>query len=348
MGDEYTAKTEAEKLARYFSDDERFDFVGFIANGSYGSASRVRYQDPITGVCKDVIVKRAFQSESAEEAMRLEREYLRRLRGALHIVQILEVEDFPLNRDPRIPGEWITMEWLSCGTLGNFIIKAKRKVDRLPNRLLWRFFLCLIRACIAMADPPNRDDGRVEREMVRGELPEGGVAHADLHAGNVVLGEPLSDFEHTITPILKVIDFGRVTEWAWLDEIGSPTTSNVWEVGKFMISLITLNEREVVPRVGRGSVLLPDRGMILTTDAVAILPIDPPNARYPLLDPDLGRLICWCLASEITESPSLWDLGNQVGFAVASKQATAYPNRPEETNDHISQLWRRIVFDADT
>ncbi|KAI0846444.1 kinase-like domain-containing protein [Daldinia vernicosa] len=342
-----SARQDVDDLVEYFSRDERFDFQGFIAHGSYGSASRVRYRNPTTEVWKDFVVKRAFQSETAEEAMRKEREYLRRFRGALHIVQILEVENNPLN-NPDIQGEWITMEWLSCGSLGDFIVKAKRKTDRLPNRLLWRFFLCLVRACIAMANPPNRSDGRVERERVAGELPEVGVSHSDLHNGNVVLGEPLEDFEHTITPILKVIDFGNAGEWAFIDFTGTTTHSNLWDIGKLMVSLITLDERPHIVNVGHGAVALPERGMILTTDAEQILPLDEPGAPYPLLDSELGRLVCWCLATEPEERPSLWDIGNQVGFAVASKLAAAYPDRPEEDNDYISQLWRRIVFEADS
>ncbi|KAI1649340.1 kinase-like domain-containing protein [Daldinia loculata] len=342
-----SARQDIDDLTKYFSYDERFDFIGFIAHGSYGSASRVRYQNPATGVWNDFVVKRAFQSEAAEEAMRKEREYLRRLRGALHIVQILEVENNPLDEN-AVQGEWITMEWLPGGSMADFIVKARKKVDRLPNRLLWRFFLCLIRACIAMADPPNRSDGKVERERVLGELPEEGVSHSDLHNGNVVLGEPPEDFEHTITPILKVIDFGNAGEWAWIEFTGTTTHSNLWDVGKLMVSLITLDERPYIVNVGLGEVTLPERGIILTTDAEKILPLEEPGAPYPLLDPLLGRLICWCLATEPSDRPSLWDIGNQVGFAVGSKLAAAYPNRPEEDNDYISQLWRRIVFEADT
>lgn len=37
------------------------------------------------------------------------------------------------------------MEWIQHGTLLNFVNKATSKLrdgERLPNRLLWRFFLC--------------------------------------------------------------------------------------------------------------------------------------------------------------------------------------------------------------
>ncbi|KAF3068344.1 hypothetical protein GL218_08420 [Daldinia childiae] len=300
------ARDDIDKLTEYFSSDARFDFVGFIAHGSYGSASRVRYKNPATGDWNNFVVKRAFSSEAAEEAMRLEKDYLMRFRGALHIVQILDVANNPLAVNP-VPGEWITMEWLPYGSLSDFIFKTKKKkVDHLPNRLLWRFFLCL------------------------------------------VLGEPPDDFEHTITPILKVIDFGNAGEWSWIEFTGTTTHSNLWDIGKLMVSLIILDERPYVVNLGLGEVAFPERGILLTTDADKILPLDEPGAPYPWLDPQLGKLVAWCLASEPADRPSLWDIGNEVGFAVGSKQAAAYPNRPEEENDNISQLWRRIVLDADT
>ncbi|KAI0113325.1 kinase-like domain-containing protein [Daldinia grandis] len=341
------AQKDVEELVKYFSQDDKFDFQYFIAHGSYGSASRVRYKNSTTKTWRDFVVKRAFQLPAPEEAMRKEREYLRKLRGALHIVQILEIENNPLAKNP-VQGEWIILEWLSCGALSDFIVRARKKVNRLPNRLLWRFFLCLIRACIAMADPPNRTDEKVEKERVLGDLPEGGISHGDLHNGNVVLGDPPDDFEHTITPILKVIDFGNAGEWTWIDSTGTTTHSNLWDIGKLMIGLITLDERPHVVNVGLGAVALLERGIILTTDAEKILPLDDPGAPYPLLDPLLGRLVCWCLATEPEDRPTLWDIGNQVGFAVGSKLEAAYPNRPEEGNDDISQLWKRIIFDADT
>jgi hypothetical protein len=36
----------------------------------------------------------------------------------------------------------LCLEWLDNGTLRSFIIKAKRRGQHLPNRLMWRFLYC--------------------------------------------------------------------------------------------------------------------------------------------------------------------------------------------------------------
>lgn len=76
-----------------------------------------------------------------------------------HIVQLVNIPDNPLE-DPLLnedvdPDSWIIMEWLNHGTIGEFLMTAMAYLNsrgqKLPNRLLWRFFLCLIRGAIAMA-----------------------------------------------------------------------------------------------------------------------------------------------------------------------------------------------------
>lgn len=51
------------------------------------------------------------------------------------------------NSQPSSPsnillGPTVVMQLLESGTLGEFIDKAKSHGKVLPNRLLWRFFLC--------------------------------------------------------------------------------------------------------------------------------------------------------------------------------------------------------------
>jgi hypothetical protein len=65
----------------------------------------------------------------------------------MHVVQILEIGDDPLDRDIKdvpmmpVPG-WIYMEWLDNGTLQSFLSKAEDAKRSPPNRLLWRIFMC--------------------------------------------------------------------------------------------------------------------------------------------------------------------------------------------------------------
>ncbi|KAI0514975.1 hypothetical protein F5B22DRAFT_211034 [Xylaria bambusicola] len=58
--------------------------------------------------------------------------------------------------------EYIIMEYMHNGSLANLIdnlIEAKPndiKLARVPNRVLWGFWLCLVRACVAMEYPPRK------------------------------------------------------------------------------------------------------------------------------------------------------------------------------------------------
>ncbi|KAJ8132334.1 hypothetical protein O1611_g1294 [Lasiodiplodia mahajangana] len=58
--------------------------------------------------------------------------------------------------------DYIAMEYMQYGTLGSLIAKRndcpakEEKYSRIPNRVLWEFWLCLIRACIAMEYPPRK------------------------------------------------------------------------------------------------------------------------------------------------------------------------------------------------
>ncbi|KAI0101966.1 kinase-like protein [Hypoxylon sp. NC0597] len=342
------AQKDARVFEQYFSDDPRFDFHGLVAYGNYGAAFRVKYSDPKTKTFRQFLIKKAFPSEEAAEALTREKHYLKRLRGAMHIVQMIDIPDNPLDqrrRDlPEIREEWIIMEWLEHGTIGDFVTKAiSAGLERLPNRLLWRFFLCLIRGCIAMAWPPNRDDGMVEIEKIQGTTPSK-LAHNDIHCENVLLAEPHSlDSEHALCPILKLIDFGGAGEWSWANGSASAVQSNIWEIGMIMITLIRLRTPQSVGNVGGRYFQMVDGGPQIETDAKEILPLYGEGAPCPELDPLLGRLVCACLATNHVNRPTLEELSTTVIDAVRTRGADFYGNHIAERDDIIPSLWRQIV-----
>ncbi|KAK6955032.1 hypothetical protein Daesc_002662 [Daldinia eschscholtzii] len=57
-----------------------------------------------------------------------------------------------------------------------------------------------------------------------------GIVHGDLHQGNVLIGEPPNDEEHTIAPILKLIDFGSTEQYPAFEE---GDTQNVYDIGQY-------------------------------------------------------------------------------------------------------------------
>ncbi|KAK9777926.1 hypothetical protein SCAR479_05252 [Seiridium cardinale] len=118
-----------------------------------------------------------------------------------------------------LQGPTLVLELLANGSLEEFVWKANNYmgqdtvlVRQLPNRLLWRFFLCFVRMMIAMAYPRNRVAGQapsIEQLPADHSQQPGRFTHRDIHVGNIMMGDfdPLEP-EHSITPILKLIDFG--------------------------------------------------------------------------------------------------------------------------------------------
>ncbi|KAI1141667.1 kinase-like protein [Hypoxylon sp. FL0543] len=352
------AERDAGILKQYFGTDPKFEFVNLVAHGQYGSAFRVKYKDP-NHKLNQFLVKKAFDLEGADDALETERRYLQRLRGAAHIVQMLDIPDNPLDKRstdpdpsksgkklPNIIGDWIILEWLEHGTVGDFIIKARNMgVKRIPNRLLWRFFYCLVRGCIAMAWPPNRHDGTVVNETIPPDVTESKLVHNDVHARNVLLAEPPKDAEHTISPIIKIIDFGIAGEWAWADGRPSAVQSNIRDIGQIMLGLITLTTLLDSPPSGPQDLkfTMVDGGPEIDTDAKGLLPLTGEGAPYPHLDPLLGRLVCACRAFDHNNRPTLRRLNEVVSDAVTNRGEGFYPGVVEEQDDSISKLWRQIV-----
>ncbi|KAI0429359.1 kinase-like domain-containing protein, partial [Xylaria sp. FL1042] len=84
--------------------------------------------------------------------------------------------------------DYIIMEYLHNGSLGSLIVKLneKKKLDprfaRVPNRVLWGFWLCLIRACIAMEYPPRKFHPLRKKP----EEPQGAVSFLRAKANNML------------------------------------------------------------------------------------------------------------------------------------------------------------------
>ncbi|KAI0016572.1 hypothetical protein F4780DRAFT_797708 [Xylariomycetidae sp. FL0641] len=369
----------ARILETYFEDDERFEFVSTLGVGSYGSASRVRYNDPVTNTQKNIVVKQAFSDETihgATHSLRVEREIYQRLRHSMHIARMLDIPGNPLesksqntgnaqatgsNGRPDFPNEWLILEYLEHGNLEGFIYKAANSgIERLPNRLLWRFFLCLTRACIGMAkqdansgqgiwssDWPAKDPNNDTQVL---ETPEEGVeesvlVHADLHDGNVMIGEPPLDAEHTIAPILKAIDFGQAVDILPCDELPTAAQDNIRDIGELMMKVILLGE---FYQPQRTTFALVRGGRRIATHAAQLLPLYGPARPFPALDPWLGQLVCLCVACEPGERPGLAALLSDVEAAVRTRGPAYYNGAPEEADDAVAALWRAVVLDAPT
>ncbi|KAI1765887.1 hypothetical protein GGR53DRAFT_248068 [Hypoxylon sp. FL1150] len=72
--------------------------------------------------------------------------------------------------------DFILSEYLENGDLGNFISRLGEAKEMVPNRVLWQFFLCLLKGCLAMEYPVTKFHPR-RRE--RAETIEGLVNRAE-------------------------------------------------------------------------------------------------------------------------------------------------------------------------
>ncbi|RYP40748.1 hypothetical protein DL768_010590 [Monosporascus sp. mg162] len=91
------------------------------------------------------------------------------------------------------PKPFMIMEFIENGVLSDFIDKAGKARDldlmlcrSIPNRVLWRFFFCLVRACVGMAWPNqlNDPDGEPVLEEPRRDEEPGNFTHTDLSIEN--------------------------------------------------------------------------------------------------------------------------------------------------------------------
>ncbi|KAK8043824.1 hypothetical protein PG994_012662 [Apiospora phragmitis] len=225
---------------------------------------------------------------------------------------------------PRKGDDWLYLEYMEHGTLLQFVNACiASALYQIPNRMAWRFFLCLIRACIGMAYPPGLRLAGGSFETIPILPPfNGGMQppqppeqhiHGDMHSGN---------------------DYG-----AWeIEEEGGPQR-NIFDAACLMVEIILMipdgasklfqagAKPTVVIPLGGPSLLLqpgmrPNAEMVecyaecLTLNPYqsphfrpgGMLADQDPNAyahRLNALDPDLRNLLTHCLSADDARKPTL-------------------------------------------
>ncbi|KAI1303506.1 hypothetical protein F5Y03DRAFT_407240 [Xylaria venustula] len=304
------------------------------------------------------------QSQTPNEKM-----MLRYLRWAKHVVTPIEIPNDPLARRFRgIPSHrmkedtWLYVEWLENGTISKLIDRAAENGFQFPNRLLWRFFLCLLRMCIAMGWPPVKPEGKNPQpvtEVVNGR-PYGGVLHHDMHEGNIMIGDLIlqeSGCEHTLSPILKLIDLGsmkRVPDTPKHQR--EAIRDNIFDIGVIMLAFIAL-DCDLIGSVYASEAdatlyQITDRGDPVFTNGSILLINDEDGGRpYPWLDTGLRRLVCACLATDPSHRPSMEVLVNITTSCVSGRDEAFYASRGRdprtESDQAITTFLSDLVFDAE-
>ncbi|KAI1657784.1 kinase-like domain-containing protein [Daldinia decipiens] len=303
------ARRSLRKLQQNFEENYpgRIKFQRVLGYGGFGLATMWKVKTR-SGRDVDVAVKTSIRRGDDESELRSEI-YIQGelLRGAEHIVQLIDVEeDVPatakLYNNPALSSPIMIMEVLERNTLADLIDRINKarltnyeilaqaenpwaagRYDRsglqigyIPNRILWRLFLCLARGITGMAYGPPTDPNYVAgdpyREFVR-ERPMKQLLHMDLDIYNVLIGDvshTLYDPEHVMSPKIKIADFGIAMDWrsgltvrqrefliprgkrdfyapeqkdykrSARDPRAISPAINVWAIGLIMLNLLTL------------------------------------------------------------------------------------------------------------
>ncbi|KAI1392675.1 uncharacterized protein F4822DRAFT_137551 [Hypoxylon trugodes] len=240
--DSFRRAQAAWKTAKDFFETEiggALKYQKVLGFGGYGIALLWTVQDPIGGPVRDIAVKFPIprgKNDGTNETL-TEIHFLTLLRNSEHIVNLARIgtdtklEKQKMYNNVEAEDPIIVMEVLNRGSLWDHITRINAAMDwneanpglplqeytleYIPNRVLWRYFLCLVRGVVAMAYPaqaPTWDPDAIIRESVpnTGEPPSN-LVHYDLDPSNILCGEPDftgDDREHTYAPILKITDFG--------------------------------------------------------------------------------------------------------------------------------------------
>ncbi|KAI5864307.1 kinase-like protein [Durotheca rogersii] len=81
--------------------------------------------------------------------------------------------------------DYLLLEFMENGDVAHLIYKINDLGEKVPNRVLWSFWSCLVKACVAMEYPPRKFHPRRRKKPEQSGSMEGEMAHA-----GTILGQP--------------------------------------------------------------------------------------------------------------------------------------------------------------
>ncbi|KAI0101861.1 hypothetical protein GGR51DRAFT_574478 [Nemania sp. FL0031] len=371
--------------AQFVSNHPNFTTLQFAGLGRHGGAIIFQEQESPKQRARKMVIKYSFGAltldkySDADEDLRNEYVCLLMLRGTEHIVQLIPLADQVI----RIPGTSdgsgsnpnpgerrcpiFAVEFLQWGTLHTFRQRLlEGGVQRLPSRLLWRIWLCMVRQCVAMAFPPNHPEDEwnipIKRDVIR-LMPYSTLTQNSGHHHNFMFNDAIDpqDPEHEPgLPTLKLIDFGRgaVMDEARCiesvpqapDEVGSRI--NLHSAANAFIDMCCLTAGEDELRYTRQ----PYRYYWRVSGRVNSLETKAPLvfSRNQHLDPDLRTMIMKIVRGRYRQITPLREVLNDTVRAVLDRGPDDPRLRPEawwdwdprsETNEAIREIMQRYIYD---
>ncbi|KAI1185524.1 kinase-like domain-containing protein [Nemania serpens] len=329
-----------KKLQRFFATDIRFRLVKRLPSGATGNCVCFEEKHPQTGNTRKIVLKYPGDDEETTlDAIKNEINWLKVLRHSSHVVNILTIQNGPNAGLRGLDSIFIILEYMENGSLRQFI---ERSVDiDLPNRILWSLFLCLVRACVAMAWPPQQ--GQLEEP--KSNITPSSLAHWDMHGENLLFGRLGGIAKHSLVPILKLIDFDNAAE---VDEEIEPDPVDK-EAFDDELELERYRRRQGATNMGTRANIL-DIGMIMTRILRGDHTLDEGGCRefieheHPLLDDDLQLLIVRCLAADPMNRPKLDELLERTFNAALSRTYINTPYHNYETDARVKEIVQRCIL----
>ncbi|KAI1268101.1 hypothetical protein F5Y18DRAFT_442537 [Xylariaceae sp. FL1019] len=233
---------------------------------------------------------------------------------------------------------------LENGTLKRLIQRLEASDTQVvPNRVLWSIYLCLIRACVALLYPKALDpDADAELEV----LPQpgaraSGITHNDLGSANVMIGDlDPSHREHSLLPVVKLIDFGCSEDDQTPEDAAS---TNLADVSTLIMNLI--QRSDAMSLAGQAE------WQGIRTTARPLVPYfnmreDGPvhGVPYPHLDGEIRDLVCRAKAVDWDQRTALAE-----AYAIATRcinkgEGSFFLSGTAESDIDIGQFVQEFIF----
>ncbi|KAI1080696.1 hypothetical protein F5B20DRAFT_538587 [Whalleya microplaca] len=96
--------------------------------------------------------------------------------------------------------DFIIVEYMENGDFANLLMKLTEcnNYSKIPNRVLWAFWLCLVRACVAMEYPPRKHHSARKRPII----PENAVPEGQAKANRM-----LRELKRLGIPVYNQVDY---------------------------------------------------------------------------------------------------------------------------------------------
>ncbi|KAK6820649.1 kinase-like domain-containing protein [Apiospora arundinis] len=313
-----------------------------------------------------IVMKRALRREG-NISIRRERQWIRTLRRAMHIVQEVPIYASPEEKKKLDNPPTLLLEYCQGGTLSSFI-KDKLPQDKtIPSRLLWSFLLCLTRACIGMLDPPDKPEDP--------KIPEPRIEPIETDYERHVIGVmrlPLPDMVEQLSPMFQtdgwgsstgynILHFGITASNVYLDVADETDAADTHPFGVRLklgdfgmadnIHNYSRRREEFTWWRGRGQreTIAPEQSRGSYVPPPENISAGPFNNIWGIgcVDVWLRRTVAQCLADKPAERPNparLLDDCQDALLQMAAEDSDRYASAPSETNEAIIEFLNQYLY----